>query len=62
MISFLIFDVTANVLALVSTFYTCIKNPLTDEGDFNRFIFVVKRMFLTEFLQNLVCSFWIDLR
>ena len=56
------FEYIANVLTLVSTFYICVKNPPTDEGDFNRFLFVVKRKFLTQFLQNLVCSFWINLR
>ena len=53
---------TANVLALVSTFYSCVKNPPIDEGDSDTFIFVMKRKFLTQFLQNLVCIFLIDLR
>ena len=41
---------TANVLAVVSTFYICVKNPPTVEGDFSIFMFAVKRKFLTHFL------------
>ena len=37
---------TANVLAVISTFYICVDNPPTVEGDFKRFIFVVKKKFL----------------
>ena len=39
---------TVNVL--ISTFYIYVKNPPTDEGYFNRFLFVVKRTFLTQYL------------
>ena len=38
---------TAYVLGVICTFFTCVKNPPKVNGDFSRFIFVVKRKFLT---------------
>ena len=35
-------DCTANVLAAISTFYICVKNPPTVVCDFNRFLIAKK--------------------
>ena len=53
---------TANLLAVTTTLNIYVKNPPTVECDFSTFIFVICRMFLTQLLQNFVCTFWIKLR